>query len=374
MNLVVLLLTLLAFVSITLFEAVLILMLLYYSFLCIKRREIPKGILMVPLLLYAIPTLLSTLIFAPNLMGKGIERSLFLFLYAAGSRVKADEGYLYRLNLLLILIGVALTPVILYKFITAGEPAPLWGGWFEVGTFYSLFSLSSLSLFLKTRRLKHLMLFFFFISLVFFSSRRSVMLGLGITLVLFFFLIRRLIRLRYMIALWVSFLLIGMSFSYLFVQRDVRFQVLYRVFVGDQELNQETLNTISSVRLNNLKAGIEVIKGDVQKVDLLPLLIGHGINPGERLDVKPAIGSTYESVIFVSELIERGILGIVGILWIFFVYFSFLFRFKVKEFLLLPFLLMPSVMFIGSLFTGFWDALLPLYLLYFRMVEKYGRP
>ncbi|MFN3814253.1 MAG: hypothetical protein ACK4SM_06495 [Aquificaceae bacterium] len=373
MNLVVLLLTLLAFFSITLFETALILVLLYYAFLCIKREEIPKGILMPPLLLYAIPTFLSTLFFAPNLIDKGIERSLFLLLYLAGSRVEANENYLHRLNLLLILIGIALIPIVLYRFSTMGEPAPFWGGWFEVGTFYSLFSLSSLSLFLKTRRLKYLMLFFLFISLVFFSGRRSVMLSLGITLVLFFFLIRRFIKIRHMVILWLSFMLIGMTFSYFFMQKDVRFQALYKVFVGDKGLNQETLNTISSVRWNNLKAGIEVIRRDVQQRDLLPLLIGHGINPGERLSVKPAIGSTYESFFFISELIERGLLGIVGILWSFFAYYSFLFRFRVREFLFLPFLLMPSVMFIGSIFTVFWDALLPLYLLYFRMVEKHRK-
>jgi hypothetical protein len=50
--------------------------------------------------------------------------------------------------------GVLLIPVVIYKFLKTGQPAPLWGGWFEVGMLYSFFSLSALAMFLYTKRVQ----------------------------------------------------------------------------------------------------------------------------------------------------------------------------------------------------------------------------
>ena len=260
-----------------------------------------------------------------------------------------------------------------YKYHYKGTIAPIWGGVFEVSTFYSLFSLSALALFLKTKRLWWLLAFFVFISMVFFSLRRSTILGLVITLLLLVFLLRGVIKLRYMIVIALLSISLGAVFSYNFVKKDARFQAFYKVLTGQEKLDNRTLDAISSLRWANLRAGLMVIERDIKEANIVPLLIGHGLKPEERegLYIKSAVG--YESLLFVSEFIEKGLLGLLALLWLYWKYFSFVFRYKLADFLLIPFLLTPSVMFVGSLFTGFWDALLPLYFLWFRMIEQYER-
>ncbi|MFN7065231.1 MAG: hypothetical protein ACK4OF_03690 [Aquificaceae bacterium] len=172
-------------------------------------------------------------------------------------------------------------------------------------------------------------------------------------------------------ALFLS-LLVGAIISYNFVQRDVRFQTLYKVITGQVQIDNQTLDTISSLRWANLKAGLEVVRADLKEGNWLSLLIGNGIKPETRRPLKePAVG--YESVFLVSEFIEKGLIGLLALLWLYGRYYLCILRYRLEEPLVIPFLLMPSVMFLGSVFTGFWDALLPLYFLWFRMVEEYGR-
>ncbi len=360
-----------AFVSITLFEAFVIITLLYYAFHVLKERQTPKGILIKPLLLYAFPTFLSTAIYMPQYLNKGIERSLFLFVYPLGGYVKKSESLLQTLNLLLLFIGYALIPVVLYKFHKTGELAPLWGGWFEVSIFYSIFSLCALSLFISKGRYFYLFSFFIFVGFVLLSARRSTWIAFGIALLLLAFLLRKHLSFKLVVALSLLLSLMGGATFYLLVNKEERFRTFYDVLRGNKPLNDETLDKISSLRWQNFKAGMKVIERDIQEKNLLPLLIGHGINAGFVLEPKSPVGGTYESVLFISEFIEGGVLRLLGIAWIFVSYYSFVIRCRLNKqtVLLSPFLLSPSFIFVGSIFTGFWDALLPLYLVWFRMVE-----
>ncbi|BAI70340.1 hypothetical protein [Hydrogenobacter thermophilus] len=372
-NLIVFLLTLSAFVSITLFEAFLAMILLYCTFYLFKRREMPKGILTKPLVIYAIPTLLSAILYTPQYINKGIERSLFLFAYPVGSYVKMNQDFLYKMNKVLLLVGYVLMPVVIYKFYKTGEPAPLWGGWFEVGIFYSIFSLVALALFVKDRNYLYLVSFFIFVSFVFLSARRSSLLALGATLLIFFFLMRRHIPIRYITAISLLLLLVGGFSSYLLVKKDERFGTLYQVITRQKPINDETLNKISSLRWKNLKAGVEVIKKDISQGNYLQLLIGHGVNPGYHLEPKSPIGGAYESVMFLSEFIQSGALGLIGIMLLYVKYYTFVLRFPLdkENVLFAPFLLTLSILFVGAIFTGFWDALLPLYLIWFKITEEH---
>lgn len=365
----VILLTLSSFISITLFEALIVLGLFSLIIVYWRRKEFPKGVLFPPLLLHALPVLLSTALYAPHLLGKGIERSVFLLLYLGGSEIKIRERFLYRLNLLLVSIGFLLIPVVLYNYKEKGVAAPLWGGIFEVAVFYSLFSLSALALFLKSKRILWLIALLLFLSITFFTLRRSTILGLVLSLFILLFIIRKHVKLKYVSVIILFSLFAGILFSYNFVQKDARFQILYKVLIGEAKLDEQALNTISSSRLANLKAALWIIEKDIKEGNIVPLLIGHGIKPEERLEVKWGIG--FESLFIVSEFIEKGFLGLLSILWLYWRYYSFVLKYKVKDFLVIPLLLMPSVMFIGSIFTFFWDALLPLYLLWFRMIEGY---
>ena len=83
MNFFVILLTILSFLSISVFEVAVILGLIYVFVVYLRKKKSLKGELSLPLLVHAIPTLLSTLIYAPHLLNKALERSVFLFLYTS---------------------------------------------------------------------------------------------------------------------------------------------------------------------------------------------------------------------------------------------------------------------------------------------------
>ncbi len=371
-NLVIFLISLSAFVSITLFEAFLVILLIYYTLYLLKNRELPKGILFKPLVMYAVPTFLSALFYTPWYINKGIERSFFMFIYPIGGYARRSEKFFYRLNMMLLSIGYILIPVVIYRFYKTGQPAPVWGGWFEVGIFYSIFSLSALSLFIKDKKYVYLVSFFLFVCFVLLSMRRSAILSLVISLFIFAFLMRKHLSFRSVVISSLMLLsMVGFSF-YILIKKDERFSTLYQVITGQKPLNEETLNKISSLRWQNFKAGVEVIKRDLSERNFLPLLIGHGVNPGFELEPKSQISGAYESVLFISVLIENGILGLSGIAYLYTKYYTFVMRFRLsrENIFVVPFLLTPSLIFVGSIFTGFWDALLPLYLVWFRMVEE----
>jgi hypothetical protein len=361
--------------SISLFEGLIIILTLYTFYSIARGRLKPYGRLFFPLLLYAIPTLLSTILYTPSHLGKGIERSLFLLVYPLGGKEKLDHEFFKKFNLFLIMAGILLIPVVIYKFLKTGQPAPLWGGWFEVGMLYSFFSLSALAMFLYTKRVNYLLLFLLFVGFVFFSMRRSAMLGLSITLIFLLYLLRGFVSKKVLAFVLLSLTFAGSLTFGILVERDHRFAIAWELITGKRALDDQTLNVISSLRWEIFKKGLEVLQKDIKEGNYLELLIGHGINSGYYLEPKSPVGGTYESVFLLSELIEKGALGLAGILWLWFAYYSFFFSFKIRQredLLLLPSLSFLSFLLIGSIFTGFWDAMLPWILLMFRVVERHG--
>jgi len=144
--------------------------------------------------------------------------------------------------------------------------------------------------------------------------------------------------------------------------------------LGQKPINDETLNHISSYRWEIAKAGVQVVKKDIQERNWLALAIGHGINSGYYLEPKSPVGGVYESIFLLSELIEKGILGLFAVLWVYYAYFRFLLSFRIREsmdYLLMPLLLALGSHLVGAVFTFFWDAMLPLYLVLFMVVEKF---
>lgn len=314
----------------------------------------------------------STVLFHISQIGKAIERGAFLLAYCCGGLTKIDQSILYRFNLFLIFSGLFLLPVVFYKHIKTGQPAMLWGGWFEVGAFYSIFAVASLSLFFYSKRFYYLLPFFVFVGVVFFTMRRSSMLGLAFALLVFALLVGRSFSKKAFWGIILSLLLGFTVSSAILLDKDPRYKALYELITGKKAVNDETLNIISSYRWEIAKAGIEVIKKDIQERNWLALAIGHGINSGYYLEPKSPVGGVYESVFLLSEFIEKGLLGLLAVLWVYWSYFRFLagFRLRGKEDLLLMSLLLPlGFHLVGAVFTFFWDAMLPLYLILFRVVE-----
>ncbi|MCX7989393.1 MAG: O-antigen ligase family protein, partial [Aquificaceae bacterium] len=295
-----------ALLSITLFELLIILIILYLSFQTLKGRIKLRGRLFFPLVLHALSALLSTLLFYPAQLGKAIERSMFLLTYPFGGLLRVDEKSLLRFNFFLVIAGLLLIPLVLYRDRATGQPAMMWGGWFEVGAFYTIFAVSSLSLYFHTKRIYYLLLFLIFVGIVFLTARRSAMLGLAFALIFFAILTLKSLSKKALLGI-VGTIVLGFGISTaLLVEKDPRYKTALEVIGGKRDLEDETLNIISSYRWEIAKAGIEVIKRDFEEGNWVPLLIGHGINSGYYLEPKSPVGGVYESVFILSEFIEKG--------------------------------------------------------------------
>ncbi len=363
----------LGLLSISLFEAFVVfilLYLLYRGFIGFRCR----GRLFLPLALHAIVVFVSTALFHFSQIGKAIERGVFLLSYCYGGLFRVDERSLYRFNLFLVLSGLAFLPLVFYRYSQTGQPAMLWGGWFEVGAFYSIFTVASLSLLFYSKRFYYLLPFLLFVAVVFFTMRRSAMLGLAFALLVFALLVVQKASKK---AFWGILLTLFVGFAVstaVLVQKDIRYKTMYEIVFGKKPINDETLNQISSYRWEIAKAGMQVIRKDIEEGNYLALAIGHGINSGYYLEPKSPVGGVYESIFFLSELIEKGLLGLFAVLWVYYAYFKFLLGFRIREsmdYLLMPLLLALGSHLVGAVFTFFWDAMLPLYLVLFMVVERF---
>ncbi|GAB6066524.1 O-antigen ligase family protein [Aquifex pyrophilus] len=367
-------LTLSAFVSISIFEGFVILTLLLALYNLIFKRNF-TGSLRIGVSLYTFSTLLSTALYYPPRFLKSVEEGLFQFLYFLKIDKENANKFSRLFPYLMIIIGLVLLPVVLYNFYERKDPKPLWGGSFETGFFFTLFSLTSLTLFIQKRRFSFFLLFLLFIGIVFLSHRRSMILALLVMfyITLIILLRSKIISKKVFIAFNVVFLFsfIG-GYTYLSMT-DHRFRLLNEIFLGKRKPDYNTLNAISSARLGILRDGIEIIKEDIKEKRVLNLLIGHGVRAGEYMKHKyGAKVHRYESIFVVSEFIERGFLGVLGILLIYFNYFRYMLSFRIRreeDYYTLILAIPLGIHLVQTIFTFFWDALLPLYLVLFRVSE-----
>ncbi|HIQ49072.1 MAG TPA: O-antigen ligase domain-containing protein [Aquifex aeolicus] len=367
-----------SFVSISLFEGVVVLLLLISLYDLLKYKTF-TGVLKEGISLYTFSTLFSTILYYPKRFAKAIEEGLFQFIYFLKVEKETAEKFAQIYPKILLSFSLLLIPIVIYNYFKYGDTKPFWGGSFEVGFFYALFAITSFLLFLKERGKKfsyiYLALFLLFIGIIFLTSRRSMILAFLVMFYILLFLLFKSNKLSkkmfisFNIVVFISFL---SGYAYL-SSKDVRFRTLNDVILGKKELNFQTLNKISSARLNLFLDGLEVIKEDIRERRFINLLIGHGIRAGEYLPHKYGFkAGRYESIFIVSEFIERGFIGLIGILMIYFSYFKriIFFRFIENEDLYKLILAVPlGLHLVQTVFTYFWDALLPMYLLLFKISE-----
>lgn len=370
-----------AFLSISLFEILVAAGVLWclYDFFKDKKLECS---LKIPLVSFIGIALISTLINYPKLINKALEEGLFQFLYFF--KINPERKFVRNLVFLFIVIGVLLIPVILYHFYKIGVVKPIWGGWFEVGQFYAFMSIMAIGIaiyYLSNKNKKLVMLFsllfIFFITIEVLSTRRSAILALTISLLIFIFVLYRnkIIKKQIFFAIN-SIFLISLISGYIYLSKtDPRFQILNYLITHPNEINYQTLNRLSSTRVDIGSDAIKIIENDIKNKNILNLLIGHGIWSGAYLphEKSPKDYGKYESFILLSEFIEIGLLGIIAEIAIFFIFFKKFIKAKIKNkediFAILLFIPLSTHL-LGALFTFFWDALLPLYLLLFKIGEK----
>ncbi len=383
----ILLLTISIFISISVFEIFLTLGLIYTIYTLLKDKYF-SGKFSFPISIYTADTLISTFIFNRQFFIKSIEEGLFQFIYFFNAK---NINFLWLRNSIIkafIFFGIVLIPVAVYRYLQEGKSLLLWGSSFETGHFYAIFSIVSFltGIYFYKQEKRELSFLFFFLMIIFsfiviFSFRRTAFLEF----VIGFFLIgivlykNKILKTKGFVFI-LAFLMIFSVADYTFMSyKDYRFKQLNKVLKKTDSLEKD-LNLITSSRYAIFLDAVDIIKTDIKEKNWINILIGHGIRCGSYLphrhdeEWKIYGRERYESVFFISEFIERGLIGLFAILWIIFSAFKFLFRIKVsnmEEGLFMVFLVPLILHLIGITFTFFWDALLPLYFLLFKVGEEY---
>ncbi len=368
-----------SFVSITLFETLCFLFLTYIIFS--RRINLKRSLESVGLLMYSISTLIGTTLFNPSMLLKALEQALLPGIFLA--KFHSSSSLINRVNVVLITLGSINLLVATAVFLKRGEFKPLWGGPFETALISSLLCIYAFtySLLLSkrgSRRAPFLLvaagvILFAFTLLV---SKRALILALSINLLILLFLLRRFINSKLVFGFLFLVLSVSIpSFMYL-KERDERFKTLYEIATLKRGIDRESANVILSNRLYLFEKGMEVIKEDVKEKRWLNLILGHGVRPGYNLNLKREDHreGSYESIFILSEFIERGAVGLGGILLIYIAFFKRVFTLRIKsekDILALPLFLLLGLHLISSIFTYFWDALLPAYLLAYAVAVKY---
>ncbi len=370
-------------VSITLHHALVSLCTLYVLYDLFRKRRTPfGGLLTNPIHLFNLSTVASAIIYMPEKLREAFSSSFLRYAYllpVKGAVRNAD--FFYTVNRVLVLEGVILIPVFVYNLIFLNRYKLLWGDMFKVAEIYALFTLAAVNLALYRRSPLYSVLAIVFFGIMLAPARRAEILGLLLTLLLIgiLYLRHNLRYAKYAVVLTASFLLLvgGAFLHFAGKGSDPRFVYAMEVIKGDRELDEEVLDRISSRRWDNLKAGLVVIGRDVSELNLLPLLIGHGIYSGHKLSPPPPNGLPYyESVVFVQELIQRGILGVAAMVLIFVRSLRLFFSLDLsrREHLLV----LSSVSYLvfynlSSIFTPYVNATFPVALFMFGLAEGYLR-
>ncbi len=380
-----LILTIFAILSITLIEIAIFVFCMYTFYRILKNKKIDFSSLGVHIIIQSIPLLVVHFLFLKKYIIKAIDRTLgsFVYFYRFSFDSKDSKNvydYFYFYYNVLIIIGLLLIPIVIYNNYRTGFPKALWGGFFEVSFFYSLFLLAGLALFIYTKSRIYILLVFLFLGMIIFSTRRSTILGLLLTSLLILYQSRDVFKITYKRMILIILVLVSLSFLtisgvlfYLTGKYFPRDKTAFEVLIGKRELDLTSLDDIASSRLRNAIAGIEVIKRDIREGNLRAILFGHGLYAGERLEPRSPDRPHYESVILITMFIERGLIGLIATILIYYKFyrFSLSLRYRQREhFLFMPLISMLSIHLVASTITLYWDALLPLYLLYFRYVEN----
>ncbi len=323
---------------------------------------------------------MPTILFFPKMFVKAISEGVFQAVYFY--KPVDSKSFLKRLPFIFVFLGLIGLPILGFNVQEKDDFKLFWGGSFETSLFYILFSASSLliTFYLWKKKDKkylfYLIVTFLFIGIVVLTHRRSYIAAIPIVYILILLILYRseLITKKFLLTNLTA-LLVGLIGTYTYLSvTDERFKILNEVIFGKKEFNYHNLNRISSTRLGILMDGLEIIGENVREGNVLNLLLGHGIRSGKYLPHKrsPESWERYESVILVSELIERGLIGLVSIAAFYIFAFRRFMRVRIKDpeqVLYLMGFVPLLVHLVGAIFTFFWDALLPLFLVLFRTSE-----
>lgn len=369
-----------AYISISLFTALIVLFLVYEIFKIVKRQLTINGELKLSLFMIITPSLISTAVYGNLKEFTGVlSQTFFNISYFAKDMFNPTERLFYKVNLTIVIFCTVEAVITVFNYYR-GLEQPIWGGVFEIGIVFSLGSLSAFVMFLlekdKLKKGVYLILFLIFTFLVFYTGKRNPILGIFFSYVVLFVILLRFSHVgkKVLYALSGLFFVVVLAGTYVAFEKFPKYKILLEAVFTGKTLSEGELNEFSSARWEIGKKGLEVIRKDFENKNILPILIGHGYNAGARLDPPSPVGRSYESIFLISEFINIGLIGLLGLIFLMYKYFKFVLSTKLQskdQIVALPFLVFPTYFLVGGIFSGIWDAILPLYFLMFGIAENY---
>ncbi|MFN3977691.1 MAG: hypothetical protein ACK4J2_03470 [Sulfurihydrogenibium azorense] len=369
-----------AYISISLFTALIVLFLVYEIFKIVKRQLTINGELKLSLFMIITPSLISTAVYGNLKEFTGVlSQTFFNISYFAKDMFNPTERLFYKVNLTIVIFCTVEAVITVFNYYR-GLEQPIWGGVFEIGIVFSLGSLSAFVMFLlekdKLKKGVYLILFLIFTFLVFYTGKRNPILGIFFSYVVLFVILLRFSHVgkKVLYALSGLFFVVVLAGTYVAFEKFPKYKILLEAVFTGKTLSEGELNEFSSARWEIGKKGLEVIRKDFENKNILPILIGHGYNAGARLDPPSPVGRSYESIFLISEFINIGLIGLLGLIFLMYKYFKFVLFTKLQskdQIVALPFLVFPTYFLVGGIFSGIWDAILPLYFLMFGIAENY---
>lgn len=369
-----------AYISISLFTALIVLFLVYEIFKIVKRQLTINGELKLSLFMIITPSLISTAVYGNLKEFTGVlSQTFFNISYFAKDMFNPTERLFYKVNLTIVIFCTVEAVITVFNYYR-GLEQPIWGGVFEIGIVFSLGSLSAFVMFLlekdKLKKGVYLILFLIFTFLVFYTGKRNPILGIFFSYVVLFVILLRFSHVgkKVLYALSGLFFVVVLAGTYVAFEKFLKYKILLEAVFTGKTLSEGELNEFSSARWEIGKKGLEVIRKDFENKNILPILIGHGYNAGARLDPPSPVGRSYESIFLISEFINIGLIGLLGLIFLMYKYFKFVLFTKLQskdQIVALPFLVFPTYFLVGGIFSGIWDAILPLYFLMFGIAENY---
>ncbi|MGC8676715.1 MAG: hypothetical protein ACP5UF_00615 [Hydrogenobaculum sp.] len=363
------------FLSITIFEAFVVIYLLVLLYDEIKNKNL-KGILTAPIFTYIIPGLISSILFNISKINHAIEELVFMLLYLAKNYLDIDYmKFAKTVNLYLTILGLPLSFIALYNLKSKGYEMILFGGAFDSGFIFSMIAFSSIGIFLYKKDWKRFLflgLFLLYSLMVVFSTKRSDLLGFLAGLSVFLSASLGSYSKKLVLSILAASLLVLSIGGFYVFRKDPRFDAIVKI-LKHEKITTKELNTVSSLRYKIMIHALKVIRNDIRNKNIPAILIGHGVRSGVKLDPKLGL-EKFESFEAISEYIEKGLIGLIGLVWFYWRVLKFSFSLKAlkeEDFLFIPFVATMVYQLFGSLFTFFWSLYLPLILLLFGIAENY---
>ncbi|MCL4478597.1 MAG: hypothetical protein M1381_05790 [Deltaproteobacteria bacterium] len=379
------------YLSISLYEAVLVLIILIFL---LRFSTIPKhrfaGSLTIPVFLFFIGMILPTMLFETHskYAMQAVIRAVFALIYFPALLLDtADEKLLKKYAFIILTGGMLFSAAAYIKFflLMPQHASGLWGSGFELGNLVSLSMCISLAFLFSIKKSTNKILMFtafaFMFGAIVLTFERTAWLDVFWGIAFFFFAVQHKIKVKPAVLITgiLSILLLFSILLSVFAKHDPRFVILKKIIIN-HNISLHEINILSSDRLYKLKASIAIIKHDIDMKHYAPLILGHGFRAGSTLSQyygSQPVKTSFESISFLGEYIDTGIIGILYMLFIYGAFIKLIFRVrnlhpKSQEsgFLLTGLTAGVGAYFFGSLFNMFATSPFFYYLFLFGVIER----